>query len=138
MTVSRPGDDEEEGHPEELAAGERPTFEVGVDEVGPEPGPGSRAQPVDLSVEVGGHVRAGPRSHRLGLVQVGGRPDDVIAPAQEHVEVVLGETHHREEHRGRQRRGEVLMEVTTAARFDVVEQLVDQLANLGLERCDGV
>ena len=121
--------------PEQLGVRQRVTFDLGPHEHAQQAAVVWSVVPLrELAFEVRGDVAAGRLADLLGFFhRVRDRSDRVVAPFQEPRQVRLRESHQRDEERGGQRRGEVLVEVALTAIDEPVDDLVDELAHLGLE-----
>ncbi len=125
--------------PEELVAGERTAFEIGVDQFTEEAISRRFAGAVDGGLEVAADGLTGGGPDGRGAFEVAGidgRTDRVVAPLQEGREVLLGQPHQTQEDGRWERCRELLVEITTARVDEPVEEAVDQRSHIGLELCD--
>ena len=137
VTVSRPGDHEEEADVEDLVVGELLPVELGLHD----PAEQVRAcrlgaSLVDHGLEVLVDVLGSLLPNRLLLLHgVAGGPDDAVLHRQELVEILERQTHETQEHRAGHRDGELRVEVAASLACELVDELVEELGHLVVERC---
>lgn len=133
LTVSRPAIKNEEADVEDVVLGQPFAIDLRGQEPRDDVVSGALGALVDERAEVVVDLESRPHHDVVAvltfeLVAV----EDAVAQAQEHAQLLLGQTHQAEEHRRREDLGEFLGEVALAAVDESVDEPVDPTRDVGL------